>query len=191
MRPSTDSYQSLAREVADRLSQYPIETHPLMQQLLVGTVMQHQYGDGNSSWRYANHYDLVLDLGTLRHVRPLPGDDLRHMVPNECYGNALLGADVEGYRYVEGFAMTDFLMMNHAWLEDAEGRVVDPTWHPLLKKGLHFTYYGIAFDTAFVHDRAIATGWTSVLRSEWRIGHPILRQGLVMSNGVAIGLGAS
>lgn len=61
----------------------------------------------------------------------------------ECFKNAAEAAIFERFTYVEGFAARASLAIpiHHAWVLDAEGRVIDLTW----KRAEECTYIGIPF----------------------------------------------
>jgi hypothetical protein len=83
-------------------------------------------------------------------------------VPKQCYANAAKGLFAalgrgEEIRYAEGYAISKTglpLPIQHAWLVDKEGRVLDPTW----QDHRDYLYYGIVFDTDFVLDMLEETG---------------------------------
>ena len=82
------------------------------------------------------------------------------MVPGtkrECYANcvkALIsqhGLQDGELSYAEGYAKikdTVWLPVQHAWLVDSEGRVIDPTW----EDASNHVYFGVSFKTSFVLD---------------------------------------
>lgn len=72
----------------------------------------------------------------------------------QCFDNATqvlisrLAARDNSVRYAEGYAMKAELPipMQHAWLVDADNKVIDPTW----RKAANNLYFGIVFETEFV-----------------------------------------
>jgi hypothetical protein len=77
------------------------------------------------------------------------GDLLKFGEPKACFRNAARTALLrDGLFYAEGYAIEPDLQlpMEHAWLVDRSGRVVDPTW----RDSHHHTYFGIAFKPDFV-----------------------------------------
>lgn len=76
--------------------------------------------------RHRSFEELVLHLGNLSRWEPLP-PHVSKMPYKQCYANALLTAQEHGFTYVEGFACR-LLTTMHAWCEDDDGRVIDPTW---------------------------------------------------------------
>jgi hypothetical protein len=76
-------------------------------------------------------------------------------IPRRCFGNSqdILFSDAwqsDGLVYVEGYACSGSLGFpfptHHAWLVDAEGRVIDPTWEDPETS----TYFGVPFRTEYV-----------------------------------------
>jgi hypothetical protein len=82
---------------------------------------------------------------------------LAHGKPKSCFLNAtaivLVRDDVA---YVEGYALDPNIPipLQHAWLVDSNGRVIDPTWAD--NKG--HVYYGIAFKRDFLADALSKAG---------------------------------
>jgi hypothetical protein len=74
----------------------------------------------------------------------------------QCFDNATqvlisrLAAGDNSVRYAEGYAMDAELAipMQHAWLVDADNKVIDPTWRDVDDN----LYFGIVFETSFVLD---------------------------------------
>lgn len=72
----------------------------------------------------------------------------------QCFDNATqvlisrLAAGDTIVRYAEGYAMNAELAipMQHAWLVDADDKVIDPTWRDAADN----LYFGIVFETSFV-----------------------------------------
>ncbi len=73
----------------------------------------------------------------------------------ECYANAgqlaLLHHDLT---YVEGYGWNSSVgcMIRHAWVVDAEGQAIDPTW---TYEG-QTTFFGIGYRTAFLRRRVFS-----------------------------------
>jgi hypothetical protein len=76
-------------------------------------------------------------------------------VRRQCYGNcvkalvAAMGARRDDIHYAEGYAISKVglpIPIQHAWLVDGKGRVIDPTW----RDHADHLYFGVAFDTEFV-----------------------------------------
>ncbi|MGR9449172.1 hypothetical protein [Rhizobium leguminosarum] len=74
------------------------------------------------------------------------------LVPGEvkqCFRNATAFALVrDDVTYVEGFALDPALPipLEHAWLVDDKGQVIDPTWDD----NIGHVYYGVPFEINFV-----------------------------------------
>ncbi|TAU07807.1 hypothetical protein ELI55_24615 [Rhizobium ruizarguesonis] len=74
----------------------------------------------------------------------------------QCFDNVTqvlisrLAACDTGVRYAEGYAMDAELPipMQHAWLVDADNKVIDPTWRDVADN----LYFGIVFETKFFLD---------------------------------------
>lgn len=174
--------------IAEALDTYPADVRPFMEFFLVerGWVGSQA---GTEGWRYRSHHDLLLELGRLRRQDFYVPDDEVFAVasqPQECFGNAYAAVVLrpDRYTYVEGKAATDGLVVNHAWLEDADGTIIDPTWGNHLETDATPTYYGIRFAADFVLRRALDTGWVSILNREWdyRPDFPALRFGFVTND---------
>lgn len=69
----------------------------------------------------------VVRNGTLRRGSLFNG---KRGTPKECFSNAVDLSLSNGLTYVEGYAMRPAMgiPIHHAWCEDEEGRVFDPTW---------------------------------------------------------------
>ncbi len=78
----------------------------------------------------------------------------------ECFMNAYqLATGHSGYTYVEGYATTEKvgIPLDHAWVVDKEGRVVDPTW----KDGN--AYFGVPIKADYLLKTAVKTRVYGVL----------------------------
>lgn len=72
----------------------------------------------------------------------------------QCFDNVTrivierLDAGDTSIHYAEGYAMDAELAipMQHAWLVDADGKVIDPTWRDVADN----LYFGVVFETDFV-----------------------------------------
>lgn len=141
-------------------------------------------------YKYETYQDLMLELGTpKRAALELPP----WCEPGEikqCYRNAyerVIGDD--NLTYVEGYALHSFFPVSHAWVEDADGRIIDPTWTNLNEKQTHAFYLGVKFDTDFLLRRSAETGWISFFAGDWTRRSEILQLGFVMDGDVAIEMG--
>ncbi len=80
-------------------------------------------------------------------------DKIERGQPKLCFGNAALIACSypDQYAYTEGYATTKSipLAMQHAWLTDRQGNVIDPTW----EDSKNASYYGILFKHEYVRPR--------------------------------------
>lgn len=68
--------------------------------------------------------------GTEYEPQPCP-KGIPKGTPSECYRNAaLLALENDDFTYVEGVALPDFapIPIEHAWVVDKKGRVIDNTW---------------------------------------------------------------
>lgn len=141
---------------------------------------------------YRNYYELVRKHGKLRKQALIVPDNpiFESMQLGECYWNAYTAAVELGYQYVEGYAQTDLLnIVPHAWFEDEDGTIIDPTWANLdgLASDFEITYFGVKFSADFVIDRCNETAHCAVLGSDWMVHAPILRRGLREEEGVVVG----
>ncbi|MBP2489005.1 hypothetical protein JOH50_004732 [Rhizobium leguminosarum] len=114
--------------------------------------------DGASE-SYFGPENALLDYG-----RPMVGvRDRPAYVPagekRQCYANCvkailLASPGHEELFYAEGFATSkpgQFIPMQHAWLVDRQGLVVDPTW----ENAHEHLYFGVVFRTSFVLDMLV------------------------------------
>lgn len=92
-------------------------------------------------------YDLIYKQGSFFQIGDHSFTEL-YCRKKMCYKNSL---DIcllhpHKYRYVEGFAFSDenLPLMEHAWLINEKGDVIDPTWN----EGV--AYKGIVFPTEYV-----------------------------------------
>jgi len=86
--------------------------------------------------------DFLLDRAQLWTPAALPRP-VRMGPIKACFFNAhkLAKRHPRTYRYVEGLAYCGFFPMHHAWVVDAQGRVIDNTWR---ERGTE--YFGCVFD---------------------------------------------
>jgi hypothetical protein len=102
---------------------------------------------GRTDWKYRGFEELVLECGRVMEPKPLP-KNIKQGQPRLCYANCQqLALKNRSLTYVEGYAMAAgvSIPLQHAWLLDANGYVIDPTWET---PGC--CYLGIAFRTAWV-----------------------------------------
>jgi len=78
----------------------------------------------------------------------------------ECFMNSYRLMDSTGFTYCEGFATSDALgvALEHAWVIDEDGFVIDPTWEDGRE------YFGVEFETRGVYE---ITGLTGVYGLMW------------------------
>lgn len=114
--------------------------------------------------RHQTLFDYLRTLAQMRHVptvfrlhrgvhfqaQPLPSG-IEQGPKKQCFQNASMLAfeNRSKYTYVEGWAFSGLLPVDHAWCVDAEGNVVDPTWD----NPQDCAYFGIPLDTNFVFKR--------------------------------------
>ncbi len=102
---------------------------------------------GRTDWKYRGFEELVLECGTVMEPKPLP-KNIKRGQPRLCYANCQqLALKNRSLTYVEGYAMAQgvSIPLQHTWLLDANGYVIDPTWET---PGC--CYLGIAFKTAWI-----------------------------------------
>lgn len=85
---------------------------------------------GRTDWKYRGFEELVLECGRVMEPKPLP-KNIKQGQPRFCYANCQeLVLKNRSLTYVEGYAMAQdvSIPLHHAWLVDANGYVIDPTW---------------------------------------------------------------
>ena len=86
--------------------------------------------------------------------------------PQQCDANAYALAQPEtAYRYCEGQATTSNLdfPLDHAWVIDRDGKVIDPTWADGAQ------YFGVAFSPLFVIKVLAKTKHYGILGNLYRL----------------------
>lgn len=102
----------------------------------------------------------ILEAGRFWELGEGLPDGVGRGEPKQCFANAgRLALMDPRYTYVEGFAaarISDNLTFptHHAWVVDADGRVVDPTWHD----GTGEAYFGAAVHADALRTRVAETG---------------------------------
>lgn len=152
---------------------------------------------GTAKFRFQSYQAMLLEQGALRQQDFFVPDKpvLIEAEVQQCYRNCYnavfeLG---QGWTYVEGIAQTNLLQVRHAWLEDPDGMIVDPTWAQLDHERFGMftpTYYGIRFDAAFLLEHSHRTDWCSMFFAEWeeKPDYPSLRYGFTFDkSGRAVG----
>ncbi len=104
---------------------------------------------GRETWRYGSFEKAILEHGVSAPPKPRP-PNIKRGVPTHCYYNCQqLVLKYQSLTYVEGYAVPQgfkFLMpINHAWVLDADGKVIDPTWEPF-----GICYLGIPMTTEWL-----------------------------------------
>ena len=101
-------------------------------------------------------------------TKPRP-KGVRKLRDKLCFWNAFCRSEEFGWRYVEGWALTDGVPIHHAWCVDDKGTVIETTW-----KDLGEFYYGCTFDlTTLATSQPDTRYWQSYFRTIVRSG-PIL-----------------
>lgn len=73
-------------------------------------------------------YDLMLEHGRYYAPAPLPAD-VEEGTPGDCFRDAsTLSLNRPDLIYVEGWATSGILPVEHAWCVTESGFVIDPTW---------------------------------------------------------------
>lgn len=103
------------------------------------------FGPENALLKYGKRMDIVVD-------RPLR---IPEGLRRECYGNCvkalLLNQADDDLFYAEGYAAGRgglWIPVQHAWLVDQHGQVIDPTWEDATDNA----YFGVVFRRTFVCD---------------------------------------
>ena len=84
---------------------------------------------------------------------------VRKMADRQCYANsarAIIDNRFPGMTYVEGLAMNKDIgmLINHAWLEDADHTVLDLTW----RDPANALYYGVPFTKDELRENIVKNG---------------------------------
>jgi hypothetical protein len=129
-------------------------------------------------FHYHGPADFVLREGRAYEPAPLP-EHVPQGGPKLCYANSLFVACGLRLPYIEGFACAfpGGPLVQHAWNEAPDGRVIDSTW-PDLCDGRPIwedrCYMGVRFSAARA-DEATWDGDATVL-DDYNRGWPILRE---------------
>lgn len=179
------------RNGADELAaQYAPEFQAFMSHVCLMRDMNTQTPD---DWAYRNYFDMTLRLAEPRMADLVLPKGYEPMEPRQCFMNAwnLACSAPDDLIYCEGFASTfGSIAMEHAWVEDLDGTVIDPTWVAATadREIRSAIYLGVRYSALFALELSVKTGWSSVMTGDQMIGNPILRRGLKMQNGIAIEL---
>jgi hypothetical protein len=195
--PAMLSMIAMMERVAERTATYSDELQPFMADFFREQEMVEARGMVER-FRFQSYQALLLEQGTLRHQDFFVPDHpvLAEAEVQQCYLNCYnavfeLG---EGWTYVEGLARTNLLLVRHAWLEDPDGMIVDPTWANHLDHAVFGyvtpTYYGVKFSAEFLLEHSARTNWCSMFHAEYedKPDYPSLRYGFVLDeSGRAVG----
>lgn len=194
MEATLQDLRTMTRAAQARSKDYPVDVQDFVYNLLLEEALVVTSSELTLNWPYRSYQELVLKHGEVRSAPPQTDEFLEIMEPRQCYWNAYTTVmEYREYTYVEGYAQMMFMPVQHAWLEDPDGQVIDPTWAGLeMAKHGRATYAGIRFSSEFVLTHAARTGWTGILAADWRENHRILRDGLVFDDaGTAISIGST
>lgn len=106
--------------------------------------LEQRFGPSIAIIRYGNVFQTIAESP----------EWLRIGQARDCFNNATAYAVVrDDVFYAEGYALEPELPLpvQHAWLVDREGKVIDPTW----KDTRDHAYFGIAFNQDFVRDQLV------------------------------------
>lgn len=126
---------------------------------------------------YKGGEDLVKRHGKQFTAQPLP-EEYGLMEAKNCYNNAfILAAANPELTYVEGYAYSGILPIHHAWVVDAEGRVIDPTWID----PVNCTYFGVGFKTAHLRKLVNKRGFNPTMFDDYDRSWPLFRGRIPLS----------
>lgn len=122
----------------------------------------------NLIYRYG--WDFILQHGKFYEVGPTP-KGIKKGAPKQCFGNAIVLAVLNGWKYIEGYALAPIvpIPVQHAWNEDSSGKLIDSTW---MNHGI--AYLGVEFSV----DRADDATWNgdcSIL-NDYRRRYPLFQK---------------
>ncbi|MCY7385812.1 MAG: hypothetical protein LH628_25255 [Microcoleus sp. CAN_BIN18] len=135
---------------------------------------------GKTDWKYRGFEELVLECGRVMEPKPLP-KIIKQGQPRLCYANCKeLALKNHNLTYVEGYAMAQgvSIPLQHAWLLDTDGYVIEPTWEP---PGC--CYLGIPLATAWIkliwnsRKQKKCTDELSILQGNYLEDFSIFKQG--------------
>ena len=102
--------------------------------------------------------ELLLEHGQFFKPQGKPRH-IRWAMQKECFKNAAhLALEHKDLTYVEGYADSDLFPLEHAWVVDAAGVVIDNTW-----RSPGTVYYGIPFRRAFLVKALVTSGYYGLL----------------------------
>lgn len=130
----------------------------------------HELPDG---WSYVSYERFVLERGVWHEAAPLP-DEIRRGELGNCFANALRLANSHRHlTYVEGYASSEFMPVQHAWCVDVDGTVIDPTWDDPQDR----VYLGVEIDTDRAWEIVTKAKVFGIIGNDWMNGNMILRTG--------------
>lgn len=183
-----DMAVDMAEKVAARIEAFPPAFADEYSFLLMMSEMTGREQDG---WKYRNYYDLLLDLApTMKRARPvdLPfGIDV--MEAKQCFYNAaMLSLENDDLYYTEGYASGFGLFVEHAWVQNAQGDVIDPTWAGINNADEEAVYIGIPWTREAYATHTVRKGsWPSVFHTDrMSAGFEMLRKGLTVRDGFVV-----
>lgn len=173
---------------ADELaSTYDPEVQGFISHLALSSKMVNQAPD---DWYYRNYYDLVLREAAEPRIQEVTLPDYYEpMEPRQCFYNSwCLVQETPGLVYVEGFAQCRGIPVEHAWVEEVDGSIIDTTWAAITDPGDEAIYFGVRFTSEMAVKLSLQTGWSSILQGDNYADNQILRRGLKMHERLAIDL---
>lgn len=122
----------------------------------------------NLIYRYG--WDFILQHGKSYKIVPIP-KGVKQGARKQCFGNAIVLAVFNGWKYIEGYAMTSqvSIPIQHAWNETPSGELVDNTW---MNQGA--AYLGVEFSVERADD-ATWNGDGSIL-NDYRRRYPLFQK---------------
>ena len=133
--------------------------------------------EATSTWAYRSVEAFLLEHGQFYAPQTLPAKYRRFYAPVKyCYDNAYRMAKKYKLRYVEGVA-TGIIVAGHAWCLDAEGRVLDPTWHDRNDNPEDRAYFGVVLPLQVVTRARRKTGASAL--HDWEHDFPLLQKPFV------------
>jgi hypothetical protein len=135
----------------------------------------HNRSTAREGWRYRSVEAMVLDLGRPFEHRPRPrGSGVRLGRMKECYRNSTNASLGTGFAYCEGFAVSRFFPMAHAWIAPTPGVAWETTW----RNCDDAEYFGIPWQREFMIATMARTKHYGVFGSgDWKFIAELLRFG--------------
>lgn len=186
-----EEMRAMHRQRIEFASQYP--EGPIREFMLaVGARKALTELGTNSDFMFQSYYGLVHAYGDPPVRRTIDLHGYPAMEVQQCYHNCYKVIDFDPVMtYVEGYAQATGMVTGHAWLQEPDGTIIDPTWANLdVDPDFEITYWGIRFARHFVQERAEQTGYPSVLQADYLTDISVLQTGLLTDEtGLAIALG--